>query len=161
MSKGLLITESMSGWVQLDNDIKRDFSFCIEAFNPKIFNLTGNRHFKGKANIAGFGSFDIHGTLVIHATGPEYSFEMALPELGTLKFKGKKTYQLSRLIYSMTHCPLTIIRDGKNNGTALLAYTDSVLSFPFKALSLQEKPDWYDVLNEISPNNKHQIISIK
>jgi len=148
MSKGLLITESMSGWVQLDNDTKRNFSFCIEAFNPKIFNLTASRHFKGKANIAGLGSYDIHGILVINPMGPEYSFKMEIPELGKLRFKGKKTYQLSRLIYSMTHCPLTIMHDGKVHGTALLAYRESVLSFPFRALSLQEKPDWYDVLNE-------------
>jgi len=148
MSKGLIITESMSGWIQLDNDSKRDFSFYIEAFNPKIFNLTGDRHFKGRANIEGLGSYDIHGTLVLNPTGPRYCFEMTIPELGILEVKGEKTYQLSRLIYSMTHCPLTIIRDGKNHGAALLAYKDLILSFPFKALSLQEKPDWYDVLSE-------------
>jgi len=138
----------MSGWVQLNDDIKRDFNFHINAFNPKIFNLTGPRYFKGKANISEVGSYDIHGALVINPMGPEYHFEMIIPELGTLEFTGKKIYKLSHLIYSMTHCPLTITLDGKNYGTALLAYKDSILSFPFKALSLQDKPDWYDAMNE-------------
>ena len=150
MSKGLLITEAMSGWIQLDNDTKRDFDFCIEAFNPKVFNFTGDRHFKGLANIEGLGSYDIQGTLVLNPTGPRYCFEMTIPELGRLEIKGEKTYQLSRLLYSMTHCPLIVTCNGQDQGTALLAYRDSVLSFPFKALSLKEKPDWYDLINKVS-----------
>lgn len=147
MSKGLLITEAMSGWIHLSQDKKRNFSFCIKAFNPKIINLTGLRVFKGTANIEGLGSYETTGTLTIHPSGPEYHFKIHTCEFGELEFIGKKTYQISRLIYSMTHCPLTVLQRGKTQGASLLAYRESILSFPFKALSLQEQPDWYDLVH--------------
>ena len=148
MSKGLLITEAMSGWIKLENDQQRDFSFTITAFTPNIFSLTAKRAFKGVATISGLGNFNIEGMLIIRPMGPEYSFNMTLPEIGRLEGYGRKSYSLPKLIYSMTHCPLKISKAENEIGSALLAYRDSILVFPFKALSLVQTPKWYDTVSE-------------
>lgn len=148
MAKGLLITESMSGWIQLNDDQQREFSFTITAFTPKVWSLTTQRAFEGIATISGVGEITIEGVLVIRPMGPEYNFNMVLPDVGALNVSGRKNYSLPRLIYSMTHCPLLVRKDGKEYGRALLAYRDSVLAFPFKALSLSETPEWYSAVSE-------------
>lgn len=143
--KGVLIKEQMSGWLQLDNEPDaRDFSFNIEAFTPHIFRLQTPRYFTGTAWLSGEGECRVSGTLTLHPGGPEYQCELHTRELGILSISGRKTYRLNNLHYSLTHCPLTVSQHGQRKGVALLAYRDSVLAFPFRALSLCDAPDWYN-----------------
>jgi len=149
MSKGLLIKEKMSGWFELNSDVsdqgRIDFQFEIEAFSPKLMSLTIPRDFLGLAEIGNQKNIAIGGTLTIHMSGPEYDFLMQHPELGEIKIQGKKQYKLSRLIYSMTHCDMVIMKDNNIIGKAQLAYRDSIVAFPFKALSVVETPEWFTV----------------
>lgn len=147
MTKGLLVKEKMSGWFELSSDIsdqgRIDFQFEIEAFTPKLMSLTTPRDFLGIATVGIDNNIPIGGTLTIHLTGPEYDFWMRHPELGEIHIQGKKQYKIPRLIYSMTHCDMTIRKDGKIIGKAQLAYRDSVIAFPFRALSIVDAPEWF------------------
>lgn len=153
MRKGLMLNESMSGWLQTAAG-RQSFSIAINAFTPALFRFNARRFFTGSAIIGNREVCEVRGVLTIHSTGPEYHFLLRSATLGCLQFRGRKRYQLRRLLYSMTHCPLEII-DCKQHqavGSALLAYRDSVLAFPFKAVSLSEEPQWYSALAQHFPD---------
>ena len=78
----------------------------------------------------------VTGTLTIRLTGPAYALDFVHPELGELHAAGHKTYALGNRVASMTTCPLMVFRDGAVVGHAEVAYRDSMLAFPFKAVKL-------------------------
>lgn len=136
MAIGMVIEETMSGWLELANDTApRDFSFSIRAFTPRPLALTAPRDFRGRVRLDGV-ELPVSGTLTIHPTGPAYELVFDHPELGTLYLAGRKTYDLFNLKVSLTTCPLTVYRDGRAIGSAEVAYRDSMLAFPFKAVRL-------------------------
>lgn len=153
MRKGLMLNETMSGWLQTDSG-RQSFSIAIQAFTPALFRLGARRFFSGSAIIGNSEVCEVRGVLTIHSSGPEYHFLLRSNTLGCLQFRGRKRYQLRRLLYSMTHCPLEIVSCGQHQqiGQALLAYRDSVLAFPFKAVSLSEEPEWYSGLAQHFPH---------
>lgn len=141
MTIGMVIEETMSGWLELDNDAApRDFSFSIRAFTDRPLALTAPRDFRGRVRLDGVEA-PVAGTLTIHPTGPAYELVFDHPELGTLYLSGRKTYDLRKLKVSMTTCPLKVYRDGKAIGSAEVAYRDSMLAFPFKAIRLARPAD--------------------
>ena len=136
MSTGLVLEETMRGWLQLDDESRsRDFAFSLRSFTPHIFRFNVPRSFRGRATLDGI-EMDCRGELTLHLSGPHYWLDCGHPELGSLHVEGKKTYRLSALTHSLTTCPMTVYRDGERIGTAEVSYRESMLAFPFKALRL-------------------------
>lgn len=137
MTLGIVLEETMSGWLQLDGKTAQPFAFTIRAFTPHIFSLSAPRHFRGVVRVAG-AEVPTEGVLTIQLTGPRYELDFDHPEHGPLHAAGEKTYSANpaKLAASLTTCPLTIFRDGKPVGSAEVAYRDSMLAFPFRAVKL-------------------------
>lgn len=136
MDIGMVIEETMSGWLQLDGErAPRDFSFTIRAFTAQPWKVTAPRDFRGRVRLDGV-EVPAEGTLTIRPTGPAYVVDFDHPELGKLHLAGHKTYALRNLVASMTTCPLTVFRNGHVIGRAEVVYRDSFLAFPFKAIRL-------------------------
>ena len=136
MSIGIVLEETMSGWIQLEGEQARQpFAFTIRAFTPQIFSLSAPREFRGVARIAGT-EVSTTGVLTIQVTGPRYELDFVHPKLGALHAAGEKTYSANpaKILASLTTCPLTIFKDGKPVGTAEVVYRDSMIAFPFKAV---------------------------
>lgn len=136
MAMGLMLKETMSGWATIDGEgSEHAFAFSIGAFTTRIFTLSAPRYFKGKVHWDGL-ELDCHGELTIHLSGPHYWLEFRHPELGKIRAEGKKDYGKGGLIYSLTTCPMVLTSAGRHIGDALVAYRDSMVAFPFKALRL-------------------------
>jgi hypothetical protein len=136
MSIGLVLEETMSGWLKLEGDKSgRPFSFTIRAFTEQLLSLGAPRAFRGVASIGGV-EVPVSGVLTIRVTGPRYELDFVHPEFGPVHVAGEKTYRLKGLLASLVTCPLTVYRNGQAIGTAEVAYRDSMLTFPFKALKL-------------------------
>jgi len=135
MSKGLVIRETMSGWLKMDAGDQHDFSFSIQAYSPQIFTLSAARPFRGEVTMDN-GSYPCRGELTLYAHGPHYWLEFEHPRHGLLHIEGKKAYGRNGLIRSLITCPMEVFRDALRLGTAEVAYRDSLLAFPFKALRL-------------------------
>lgn len=139
MTTGLLLKETMSGWLRIEGDTQpRDFAFSLRAFTPRIFSFTAPRAFRGVATLDGT-EVECRGELTLHPSGPHYWLDMEHPELGLLHIDGKKQYRLSGLVHSLTTCPMTVYRNGEAIGEAQVAYRESMLAFPFKALRLAKE----------------------
>jgi hypothetical protein len=136
MSIGVVIEETMSGWLQLDDEARpRDFSFSIRAFSPRPWRLAAPREFRGRLRLDGV-ELPVTGTLTLRPGGPAYELDVRHPGLGELHLAGHKTYTLRRLRESMTTCPLTVFRAGEVIGRAEVSYRESPLTFLRKALRL-------------------------
>lgn len=136
MAVGVVLKETMSGWLRLDEDGRdRDFSFSLQSFTPEIFRMSAPRAFRGVARLEG-RELPCRGELVILASGPRYSVRFEHPELGALHAEGKKEYGKGGWLRSLVTCPLVVYRGGERVGEAEVAYRDSMLAFPFKALRL-------------------------
>lgn len=136
MALGLVVKETMSGWLKLDGESReRDFAFSLQSFTPRIFSLGAPRSFRGTVRLDG-AEVPCRGELTLHASGPHYWLDFRHPELGLLHVEGKKEYSLKSLVHSLTTCPMFVYRDGRKIGEAEAAYRDSMLTFPFKALRL-------------------------
>lgn len=136
MSIGLVLEETMSGWLKINGDKSpRSFSFTIRAFTEQLLSLSAPREFRGVA-VIGSIEVPVTGTLVIQVTGPRYELDFTHPEFGPVHVAGEKTYRLKGLLASLVTCPLTVYRGSEIIGSAEVAYRDSMLSFPFKALKL-------------------------
>lgn len=136
MTIGIVLEETMSGWLELDG-ARKPFSFTIRAFTPHIFSLSAPREFRGVATLDGL-DMAATGVLTIQVSGPRYEVEFAHPKLGALRASGEKTYSANpaKLVASLITCPLTVYRNGKPAGSAEVMYRDSMLAFPFKAVRL-------------------------
>lgn len=137
MALGIVLAETMSGWIRIDGKPQQPFSFSIRAFTPHIFSLSAPREFRGVAQLAG-AEVPVTGVLTIQLTGPRYELEFAHPTLGALHAVGEKTYSArpGKIAASLTTCPLTVSRNGKAVGDAEVAYRESMIAFPFKAVRL-------------------------
>lgn len=139
MSIGMVLEESMSGWIKLDSQPEKTaFSFMIRAFSENPLRLTAPREFRGIATI-GDVSMPVQGTLTIRLTGPRYVLYLQHPEFGALHIAGEKTYSLKGLLASLTTCPLTVYANNVVCGSAEVVYRDSMLLFPLKAIKLVGK----------------------
>ncbi|WP_194856569.1 hypothetical protein [Alloalcanivorax venustensis] len=143
MTLGLLLKESMSGWLALDSDgVERPFSFTIRAFTTRIFSLGAPRYFRGTARL-GDHQCPCEGELRIRLSGPHYWLHFRHPELGELYAEGQKQYGQGGWIQSLITCPLTVYQADRPVGKARVAYRDSMLAFPFKALRLVDERHAY------------------
>lgn len=136
MAIGIVLEETMSGWLQLNGEhAGHPFAFTIRAFTPHIFSLSAPREFRGVAQVAG-KEVPVTGVLTIRTTGPRYELDFDHPTLGRVHAAGEKTYSAnpSKLVASLITCPLVIYKDGKPVGTAEVMYRDSMIAFPFKAV---------------------------
>ena len=148
MTIGLVIRETMSGWLQLDSGERHDFAFSIQAFTPKVFRFTVPRVFRGEVTIEG-ESMPCAGELTLYPQGPHYWLEFEHPSLGRLRAEGRKTYSMKNLVASLTTCPMTISQAGKHIGEAEVAYRDSMLAFPFSALRLVNQEHAFGQYGEV------------
>ncbi|MFZ5757541.1 MAG: hypothetical protein ACOY3X_11595 [Pseudomonadota bacterium] len=137
MTLGIVLEETMSGWLQLEGGARKPFAFTIRAFTTHIFSLGAPREFRGVATLDGV-EMPVTGVLTIKVTGPRYELECVHPDLGSLRAEGEKTYSAnpSKLVASLITCPLTVYRNGRPAGAAEVAYRDSMLAFPFKAVRI-------------------------
>lgn len=143
MTVGLLLKESMSGWLALDSDgAERPFAFTIRAFTTRIFSLGAPRYFRGIARL-GDHQCPCEGELRIRLSGPHYWLRFRHPELGELYAEGQKHYGQGGWIQSLITCPLTVYQEDRSVGKARVAYRDSMLAFPFKALRLVDERHAY------------------
>lgn len=143
MPKGLVLKETMSGWLQWDNDNRRqDFAFSIRAFTARLFSLSAPRYFKGTVTLDG-QSFSCHGELTLQLSGPHYWLRFQHPEHGLLHVEGRKRYGRNGLLASLVTCPLTVYQGRQAVARAEVAYRDSKLAFPFKALRLVDESRAY------------------
>lgn len=136
MSIGIVLEETMSGWIRLDGEPKeRDFAFTIRAFTPKFFSLSVPREVRGVVRVAGH-PVPCKGMLAIRLTGPRYELEFEHPERGPLHLQGEKTYSArpGNLTKSLVTCPLIVFARDEPIGSAEVAYRQSVLAFPFRAI---------------------------
>lgn len=139
MSIGMVLEESMSGWIKFDSQPEKTaFSFTIRAYSDNPLVLTAPREFRGIATI-GDVSMPVQGTLTIRLTGPRYVLDLEHPEFGALHITGEKTYSFDGLIASLTTCPLTVCANNVVCGSAEVVYRDSMLFFPFKAIKFVGK----------------------
>ena len=146
MSLGLLMKESMSGWLQLHGEEKQDFAFEIRAFTTQVLSLTAPRYLQGTVTM-GTLSLPCEGELTLHLSGPHYWLTFDHPTLGRVRAEGKKQYSRHKLITSLITCPLTLTRDRQPIGMAEVVYRDSMLAFPFKALRLVKEDNAYRSLH--------------
>lgn len=138
MSTALIIRETMSGWLKLDADgVEQSFAFSIRAVGERLFALTAPRPFTGVVTL-GEARFPCEGEMTIRLTGPHYWLDFTHPELGPLRVEGHKTYGRNGLLRSLITCPLTVYRDGAPIGAAEVTYREPMLSFPLRALRLEE-----------------------
>ena len=137
-SLGVLISEEMSGWINI-NGKKESFRIVLEAFTDKFFKLTTPRSFTGVVYVGNSAAYPTEGVLTIHPSGPAYDFSFFLPEVGHVKCSGKKQYQLSRLIASLTTCPLTVTHNNNPIGTAEVVYEKPLWQFPLKSVRLSQR----------------------
>lgn len=145
MAVGIVLEETMSGWMQLEGEhAGHPFAFTIRAFTPQIFSLSAPRHFRGVVQVAD-REVPATGVLTIRVTGPRYELEFEHPQHGRLRAEGEKTYSAnpSKLVASLITCPLTIYRDGRPVGSAEVVYRDSMLAFPFKAIRFVKEENAY------------------
>lgn len=150
MTTGILIKETMSGWMRLNEAAEaKDFAFSIRAFTPHIFRLSAPRFFRGIATLEG-AQFPCRGELTLFLSGPAYWLELLHPELGALRFEGKKQYGKNGLIHSLITCPMVVKSEGQLIGSAEVAYRDSMLAFLFTAIRLVDEKDAWDIA-EIAP----------
>lgn len=141
MSIGMVLEETMSGWIKLQaQPQKTAFSFTIRAFAENPLALTAPREFRGIATI-GDTTMPVQGTLTIRLTGPRYVLDLEHPEFGALHISGEKTYSLNGLLASLTTCPLTVYANNKICGNAEVVYRDSMIAFPFKAIKFVGKAE--------------------
>lgn len=139
MALGVVLKETMSGWLKLDRDGRqRDFSFSLQSYTRKIFRFNAPRSFRGIAHLDG-SEFPCHGELTLHASGPHYWLEFQYPGFGLLHVEGKKQYGKNGLLRSLVTCPMVVALNGKKIGEAEVVYRESMLTFPFKALRLAKE----------------------
>lgn len=136
MALGLVLEETMSGWMRFDGDAApRSFSFTIRAFTPRLLSLSAPREFRGRVSLDGH-EVPVRGVLTIRVTGPRYELEFEHPVHGCLRAAGEKVYSAhpAKLRASLVTCPLTVFKDGRRAGTAEVVYRDSILAFAFRAI---------------------------
>lgn len=138
MTIGVVMRESMSGWIRIEGEEdEHPFSFSIRAYTDRIFSIGAARRFKG---IAEFGDdhrpVPVSGEVQIILSGPRYSLDLVHDELGPLHIEGKKQYGKNGLIRSLVTCPLKVYREGKHIGEAEVAYRDPIWRFFFRAFRL-------------------------
>ena len=142
MATGLLIRETMSGWLQTADAPPQAFAFSIAAFTTRIFSITAARYFRGEVTLNGT-TFPCHGELTLRLSGPHYWLRFEHPELGPLYLAGQKQYGRNGLLRSLITCPLTVYCNDAPVGTAEVAYRDSILLFVFRALRLVKEEHAY------------------
>lgn len=145
MSIGVLIKESMSGWMRLnERDTALAFSFSIRAFTRELFRFSAPRFFRGTVTLD-HRSYPCHGELTLQVHGPAYWLEFEHPELGMLRVQGKKRYGENGLIRSLITCPMHVLRGNETIGLAEVSYQDSIALFPFKAIRLVNEEQAYQL----------------
>lgn len=145
MNFGILLKETMSGWMELEGEDRRTFSFTIRAFTERVLTITAPRHFRGVANIGGLSeSIPISGTLIIYPSGPAYELEFNLPGHGCVRVEGKKNYTLRNLKMSMITCGnMRVHKQGHMIGRAETIYREPLWQFPLRSLRLVSKRNAY------------------
>ena len=140
-TNSVTLNETMSGWIKTDSDGKSEpFSFTITVFFANRTNPFGPQPFKGIARLddQNYETL-VEGELSLKPTGPKYDLDFNHPELGLLRVVGEKTYSIFDLVRSMTTCPLTVYQKGEVIGEAEVAYRDSLIEFPFKAVGFSSE----------------------
>ena len=144
MSIGLVLKESMSGWVSFDEgDQRQDVSFSICAFTSEIFKFGAPRNIIGSIEFGEKIKVSVTGTLTLRMNGPKYCLYLTHPDYGKLEIKGSKTYSLSNLKKSLITCPLTVYKNEEKIGCAEVVYKEPMWRFVFDALQLVSEEQAY------------------
>lgn len=150
MAIGLQIRETMSGTLTLNDGTTKAFAFALCAFTPRVFSFTVPRPFQGRLRF-GDDIMPCQGELTLKLTGPRYRVDFHHPELGALQAIGNKRYGHDGWIKSLVTCPLTIYQGDKTIGKAEVAYRESILLFPFRALRLVPQERAFTGAMEVQP----------
>ncbi|HVL00506.1 MAG TPA: hypothetical protein VM553_11880 [Dongiaceae bacterium] len=134
----LKLQETMSGWIERNVDHKQEpLRFSIDVIFLNRSQPWQAQPFSGVLSLPDRGyETHVQGQLSFKLSGPRYELLFDFPGLGAVELKGEKSYDLFNLKESLTVCPLTLYQDGKAIGYAEVAYRDSILAFPFRALRL-------------------------
>lgn len=150
MAIGLQIRETMSGTLTLHDSTPQAFAFALCAFTPHIFRFTAPRPFQGRLRL-GDEVMPCEGELTLRLTGPHYRVGFDHPHLGKLQAVGNKRYGHGGWIRSLVTCPLTVYQGTEAIGEAEVAYRESILLFPFRALRLVPQERAFDGAMELQP----------
>ena len=137
----LKLKETMSGWIELREERQQEpLSFTIDVIFTRRLRPWKPQPFTGVLQLSD-RAFETatHGHLTLKPTGPRYELEFRHPDLGWVALKGEKRYDLTNLKESLTGCPLTLYQQEQAVGYAEVAYRDSILAFPFRALRLVQE----------------------
>ena len=134
----LKLKETMSGWIELNADRKQEaLAFSIEVMFTRRLQPWKPQPFNGVVRMADRQyETATHGHLTLKLSGPRYELEFRHPDLGWIALRGEKSYDLTNLKDSLTVCPLTVYQQDEAIGYAEVAYRDSILAFPLRALRL-------------------------
>lgn len=143
LTKSLVMKETMSGWIEMNDTRHHEpFEFSIHIYFANKTRPLSPQPFKGVVRLEERNlEIPVEGELTLKPTGPRYELDFDFPGLGLVRVAGEKTYSLFELKESLTTCPLTVYRKGEAIGYAEVAYRDSLISFPFKALRLESEQE--------------------
>lgn len=134
----LKLKETMKGWLELNaTHQKEPFEFSIDVTFMQRMKPWKPQPFLGALTLSQRNvTTETHGYLTLKPTGPRYELWFDLPGIGPVEAKGEKSYDLLNLKESLTMCPLTLYQNGQAIGYIEVAYEDSIVTFPLKALRL-------------------------
>lgn len=134
----LTLNETMKGWLEMsDTHHKEPLEFSIDVTFMNRLKPWKPQPFVGSLTLAQRNlTTETHGYLTLKPTGPRYELRFNIPGLGNVEARGEKSYDVLNLKESLTMCPLTLYQQGKAIGYIEVAYEDSILAFPLKALRL-------------------------
>ena len=134
----LKLQETMRGWLELNETHQQEpVEFTIDVMFMNRSKPWQPQPFTGTLRLSGRNfETETHGYLTLKPSGPRYELRFEFPGLGTIEAKGEKSYDLFNLKESLTMCPLTLFKDDEAIGYSEVAYEDSIVAFPFKALRL-------------------------
>ncbi|HAG92929.1 MAG: hypothetical protein CMK83_22130 [Pseudomonadales bacterium] len=132
----LKLQETMKGWLELNESHRKEaFAFTIEVTFMRRLRPWKPQPFVGSVTLPARNlTTETHGYFTLKPMGPRYELRFDLPGIGAVQASGEKSYDLMNLKDSLTMCPLTLFHNGSAIGYIEVAYEDSLLAFPLKAL---------------------------
>lgn len=134
----LKLKETMTGWLELnENHHQEPVEITIDVIFMKRLKPWQPQPFTGSLRLPNRDyETETHGYLTIKPAGSRYELRFDLPDVGPVQAVGEKTYDVFNLKESLTLCPLTLFKEGQAIGYSEVAYSDSIMAFPFRSMRL-------------------------
>jgi hypothetical protein len=135
------LSESMSGWIALDDGERQPLKLQLTASAPLWSRPTAPRPFTGTVSLgAAQETLPAKGTLTLLPAGPVYDFSFTSAHLGHLRCAGRKRYSLRGLKESLITCPLRVYREQACIGSGEIRYREPISRFALTSFRLRHVP---------------------